>query len=406
MLPPKDALARILAHIPGPGAIEEVPLAAAAGRSLARPTVSDVDLPPFEKSMMDGYALRAGDVPAGAGAGAETPLHLAGESRAGVPFAGPVPPGSCVEIYTGAALPPGCDAVVMQEDARREGGDVLVRGPVEPGQHVSHRAEILARGRAVHAPRRRLSAADIAVLAAIGCERVPCFVRPRVSVLTTGDELVPVRATPGPGQIREGNTYFLAAACAALGCEVIRAGIVPDEPRALEEAFRAALAAGDVLVTTGGVSVGKYDLVGAALEKIGVACLLHKVAVKPGKPIWFGMAGARPVFGLPGNPVSTLLGLEVFVRPALARLAGAGVEEERERLGRGRWCGPPTRSGDRQHNVPARRQEGEDGVALLLPVPWRGSADIVAVAEADALAVIEAGAEIRPGEIVCYRPLR
>jgi molybdopterin molybdotransferase len=277
--------------------------------------------------------------------------------------------------------------------------------PVEVGQNVGHVGEILRRDQAVYEPRRRLSAADLAVLASIGGHTVPVFARPRVSVLTTGDELVPPEVVPGRGQIREGNTFYLRASCAALGCEVVRAGILADEPARLREAFAQALDDSDVLVTTGGVSVGKYDLVGAAFEALGVEPVLHKVAVKPGKPIWFGLRGETPVFGLPGNPVSTLLGFEVFVRAALVRLAGDAPELEGERIARGRWVGPERRGGDRQDNLPAGLAAGADGVPELEPLPFHGSADIVAAARAKALAIVPAGGAIHPGELIEYRPL-
>lgn len=400
MLHPSEALERILERVDPIEGLERVPLARASGRALALPVVSDVDLPPFEKSMMDGYAVRSADLTR---PGA---LQLAGESRAGAPFRGALAPGSCVAIYTGAELPAGCDAVEQVERTRREGQTVHFEAPLAPGRHVSHLGEILRRGRAVFEPPRRLSAVDLSVLASVGCDPVPVRPRPRLSVLTTGDELVAPSVVPGEGQIREGNTLFLAAACAAAGARVERAGIVPDDPALLEETFRAALEGGDALVTTGGVSVGKYDLVGAAFERVGVEPVLHKVAIKPGKPIWFGMRGRQPVFGLPGNPVSSLLGFEVFVRPALARLCGFGPEHARERLGRGRWRGGETRSSGRQHNLPARLLPGEDGVPLLEPLAFRGSADHVAVAEADAFVVIPADGSIRTDELVDFRPLR
>lgn len=400
MLTPSEALAKVLAHVPLPARIERVPLAAAAGRCLAARALADIELPPFEKSMMDGFALASGDLGATGGR-----LVLAGESRAGRPFDGTPPPGSCVEIFTGAELPARCDAVEMVENVRREAGAVVFERGVKPGQHVSHRAEILALDQVVYEPRRRLSAADLSVLASIGGDPVPVFARPRVSVLTTGDELVPPRVKPGRGQIREGNTFFLAAACQALGCEVLRAGILRDEPAALARAFGEALEDSDVLITTGGVSVGKYDLVGAAFEALGVEPILHKVAVKPGKPIWFGKRGSKPVFGLPGNPVSTLLGFEVFVRAALVRLCGDDPALEAERLLRARWTGPTQRGGDRQNNLPAHLTQAADGVSELAPLPFRGSADILSAARARALAVVPAGGEIRPGELVEYRPL-
>lgn len=400
MLTPGDALATVLAHVPLPTRTESVPLAEAAGRCLAANALSDVELPPFEKSMMDGFAFASGDLGASGGR-----LALAGESRAGKPFPGRVARGTCVEIFTGAELPVGCDAVEMVEHVRREGEAVVFARGVAPGQHVSHRAEILALDQVVYEPRRRLSAADLSVLASIGGDPVPVFARPRVSVLTTGDELVPPRRKPGPGQIREGSTFFLAAACRALGCEVLRSGILADEPAELVRAFGEALEDSDVLITTGGVSVGKYDLVGVAFEALGVEPILHKVAVKPGKPIWFGKRGAKPVFGLPGNPVSTLLGFEVFVRAALVRLCGDDPVLEGERLLRGRWTGTAQRGGDRQNNLPARVSQGADGIGELVPLPFRGSADIVAAARANALAIVPAGGAIRPGELVEYRPL-
>ena len=356
MLTPGEALTQVLEHISAPARIERVPLCEAHGRCLAGEAVSDVDLPPFEKSMMDGFALASSDLAAPAR------LECVGESRAGAPFTGSLAPGQCVEIYTGAELPARCDAVEMIENVRVEGRSVHFERALRSGQNVSHQGEILRTGHTVYGPRRRLSAADLSVLASIGHDPVPVFERPRVAVLTTGDELVEPRHKPARGQIREGNTLFLSAACRALGCTLTRVAIVRDDPVELERAFRAALDESDVLLTTGGVSVGKYDLVGRAFEAVGVAPILHKVAVKPGKPLWFGKRGAQPVFGLPGNPVSTLLGFELFMRAALVRLAGDDPELERERVGRGRWCGRSERGWDRQNNLPARLRLGADGV--------------------------------------------
>jgi molybdopterin molybdotransferase len=400
MLTPSEALVRILERIPAPERVESVSLSEAYGRCLAARALSDVELPPFEKSMMDGFAVSAASLADGI-----RRLRVAGEARAGVPFTGGLAQGTCVEIFTGAELPSGCDAVEMVEHVRREGEWVLFERPVKSGQNVSHRGEILRADQSVYEPRRRLTAADLSVLASIGGDPVPVFARPRVTILTTGDELVPPRERPGRGQIREGNTFFLRAACEALGCEVLRAGIVPDDARVLAAAFAQALEDSDVLITTGGVSVGKYDLVGTVLADLGVEPLLHKVAVKPGKPIWFGVRGCTPVFGLPGNPVSTLLGFEVFVRAALVRLCGDDPALERERIARGRWRGRTERGGDRQNNLPARTVPAADGVCELEPLPFRGSADIVAAAQADALAIVPAGGEIGTGELVEYRPL-
>jgi molybdopterin molybdotransferase len=293
----------------------------------------------------------------------------------------------------------------MVEHTRREKTRVFFRGAPRAGQNVSHRAEILAVGKPVFEPRRRLSAVDLSVLAAVGCEPVPVFRRPRVAILTTGDELVGVAQRPGPGQIREGNTWFLRAACEGLGCDVVRAEIVRDEAAALELAFRRALDESDALITTGGVSVGKYDLVGAALERTGVEPVLHKVAIKPGKPIWFGAKGGKPVFGLPGNPVSALLGFEVFVRAALVRMAGLPVAEERERKLVGRWRGRDAAADERQVNLPCLVRQAEDGVSELSPLPWKGSADIVALTAAGGLVIVPPATTLGAGELATYRPL-
>jgi molybdopterin molybdotransferase len=405
---PSDAIAEIVGSVSRRAATERVSLVSASGRCLAEACRSDVDLPPFEKSAMDGYALRAADAAAGA-------LECIGESRAGAPFghleprAPSIPLGACIEIYTGAELPADCDSVVMIEHTTRAGRSVRLSGSVRAGQNVQHRAEVLAIGRVVFEPPRRLTPVDLSVLAAIGVAQPLVHRRPRVAVLTTGDELVPVDARPGRGQIREGNTLFLAAALARAGCEVIEVGIVPDAPEELRRRFGAALDAADALVTTGGVSMGKYDLVGAALEQLGVRPLLHKVAIKPGKPIWFGLAGtgldAKPVFGLPGNPVSSLLGFELFVRPALAKLGGAPLDEQRERLLLGRWMGPAPKADERQNNLPARIAQAADGVPELHPLAYQGSADIVALTAAQAFAVFEAGTTAATGSLIRYRPL-
>lgn len=405
MRTPREAIADILGRIVPLSGTEEVALRDARGRILAAPVRSDVDLPPFEKSAMDGYAVRSADF-AGAGEGEERELRYAGESRAGEPWSGgSLAAGACVAIYTGAELPSDCDAVVMVEETRREDDRVWLKGPVAAAQHVNHRGEVLAVDGEVAAPGRRLSAVDLAVLAAVGCDPAPVHRRPRVTILTTGDELVPAGSKPGPGQIREGNTLYLAAAVEALGAVVSEVGIAPDDPAVLEDKFRTALERDDVLVTTGGVSMGKYDLVGPALEAVGVQPVLHKVAVKPGKPIWFGLLGKKPVFGLPGNPVSSLLGFELFVRPSLMKMAGAGEAEQRERLRTGRWTGGATRPHWRQQNLPCRVAAGADGVDELVPLKWKGSADIVTMAEAEAFAVVEADAVLATGQMVEYRPL-
>lgn len=399
MRSPEEAISEILSHVRPAREHESVSLDGAEGRVLARDVVSDVDLPPFRKSAMDGYALRHADLQTGSAA-----LRRVGESRAGHPFAGSVPPGACISIFTGAEVPPDCDTVVMVERSERDGDQVRLEDDARPGQNICNRGEDLAVGDTVQSAGRRLTATDLSVLAAVGCSPVPVFRRPRVTILTTGDELVRPEEKPGPGQIREGNTLHLAALARRAGAEVECLGLVPDEASVLRERFAAALETSDVVVTTGGVSVGEYDLVADAFQACGVEEVFHKIAIKPGKPLWFGKRGEVLVFGLPGNPVSCLLDHEVFVRPALERLEGdTGAPDERLRLGR--WGGPPPRLNSRQQNLPVTVAQGADGVDLLMPLAWSSSADIVGLSRAAAMAVVPPDETFETGALVRYRPL-
>jgi molybdopterin molybdotransferase len=414
MLGSGEARRLILERLEALEEIEEVPLARAAGRVLAREVRSDVDLPPFEKSAMDGYAVHSEDFtesgeggePAERSLSPERRLPIVGESRAGEPFRGEVPRGTCAAIYTGAEVPASCDAVVMVERTTLEetpdGPRAVLRDRPSPMQNICSRGQDLARGDLALEP-RRLRAVDLAVLAAVGCDPVPVFRRPRVALATTGDELVPAAKKPGPGQIREGNTLHLAALCELAGAAVTNFGILRDIPAELERAFATALESCDVLITTGGVSAGKYDLVGAALEHIGVTPLFHRVAIKPGKPLWFGMAGRKPVFALPGNPVSCLVNHELFVRPALARLSGE--PDSTDPLRKGRWTGPAVRPNPREQFLPIVTHPGADGVEELEPVRWNGSADVVGIARARALAVVPANEPLGPDQPAEYRLL-
>lgn len=383
---------------------EPVALDAAVGRVLARAVRSDLDLPPFDRSAMDGFAVRREDF-AGLAEGDGVALRVLGEARAGEPFAGEVAPGSCVEIYTGGEVPASCDAVVMVERSRREGDLVHLTDRPRERQHVCERGEDLREGEVVLEAGSRITPATISVLASVGCDPVPVVPRPRVAILTSGDELVAPTERPGPGQIRESNTLHLAALATAAGAEVVHCGVVRDDLDGLTRTFAEALEACDVLVTTGGVSMGKYDLVGEALGRVGVEKIFHKVAVKPGKPVWFGRAGERLVFGLPGNPVSCWVGLELFVRPALAKLSGLPEADWQRPLRQGRWTGKETRPLDREQNLPASVRQGEDGVDELEAVRWKGSGDLVGLSRASALVVVPPGAVLRAGDPVRFQPI-
>lgn len=400
MRTPEEATTEILMHAEALGERESVPLLEAAGRVLAREVVSDVDAPPFRKSAMDGFALRAAEL-----GGGSAELEVVGESRAGHPFEASVPPGACVSISTGAEVPAGCDQVVMVENSERRGTRVHLTDAAFAGQNICNQGEDLRIGEVVQRPGRRLTPTDVAVLAAVGCEPVPVYRRPIVTLLTTGDELVPPTEKPSRGQIREGNTLHLAALAKRAGAVVRYTGLVPDDADELAARFEEALSASDVVVTTGGVSMGEYDLVAGAFQRCGVEEVFHKISIKPGKPLWFGKRGKTLVFGLPGNPVSCLLGQEVFVRPALRKLEGEHESAWIEPLGRGRWNGKPPRPIPRQNNVPVTVAIGADGVDELSPIPWSGSADIVGLATATAMAIIPAGESAGPGQLLDYRDL-
>lgn len=412
LLTPTQALSTILDRLVPAAAAEVVRLDKARGRVLASDVVSDLDLPPFEKSAMDGYAVRSGDFPYG-----PRSLRVVGESKAGMPYPGAVGPGECVAIYTGAEVPADCDAVVMVEKSRRPApadgesadGDavevVQLDDKPRPWQHVCRVGEDLKKGETTLVAGKRLTAIDLSVLAAVGCEYVPVRPRPRVALLTTGDELVPVSSIPRNGQIREGNTYYLAARLEECGAQVENLGIVPDDESQLERVVRAVLSRCDVLITTGGVSMGKYDIVGGVLEKVGFEPVFHKVSIKPGKPLWFGMCGPTPVFALPGNPVSCLIGFEVFVRPALAKLEAEGVDAWEDARLTGRWRGGPTKPNDRQQNLPVRVVRAADGADELVPLAWTSSADIVELSRAQGLAIVEPGRVVSEGEVLEWRPL-
>jgi len=401
MLTSKEAVRRILECVTPLRELERVALEQAVGRVLERAPISDLDLPPFHKSAMDGYAVHSADF---AGR-TECTLECIGEARAGAPFTGRVPRGACVAIYTGAEAPADCDAVVMVEHSQAEGSRVKLVDSPRAGQHICPRGQDLRVGQTVLSEGRRLRTVDLASLASVGCEPVPVVRRPRVAILTSGDELVAPDVRPGVGQIREGNTLHLAAMARACGVEVVARGVVRDDLDVLSTAFEAALARCDALITTGGVSMGKYDLVGAALERCGVIGLFHRVAIKPGKPLWFGTRGATLVFALPGNPVSCLVNHTLFVAPALRKLGGESGIDEPPVLPHGHWCGDARPVNNREQHLPVRVEHDRDGVTRLVPVRWNGSADVVGIANCDALAEAPKDVALEPGAILAYRSL-
>lgn len=315
MLTYEEARWRILDRV-SPLGMERLPLDAAAGRTLAGEVHAPGDLPPWDNSAMDGYAVRSEDCRG------EAVLPIAGYQTAGGRDASSVPPGGAVRIMTGSPIPEGCDAVVPFEEAEETDGSIHVPGPVRPRQHIRYRGEDVRAGALVLRDGTVLRPPEISLLASFGRAMVPAYRKPRVAILSTGDELVELGNPPGHGKIVNSNSHALAAAIAEAGGEPILLGIARDEREDLRTRVSEGLAA-DVLVTSAGVSAGDRDLVRDVLAELGVENVFWKVLVKPGGPTAFGVAGRTPVFSLPGNPVSSLITFEVFVRPALMKMTGS-----------------------------------------------------------------------------------
>jgi molybdopterin molybdotransferase len=388
-----EALERILARARALEG-EEVPLEAAAGRVLAQAARAAVDLPPFPSSAMDGYALRAADVPA--------TLPVVERVAAGRPAARPLGRGEAAAIATGGVVPDGADAVVPVEYVVEHDNSVEIGAAVDVGANVRPRGGDVHAGDAVLPAGAKLGPAQVGALAAAGVAAVTCARRPCAAVLTTGTELRRPGESLSPGQIYESNGPMLEAQLRSAGAEVERLPPVEDDPAAHRQALERALEA-DVVVTSGGVSVGPHDLVREIEADLGVEEVFWRVAVKPGKPISFGVRGSTLVFGLPGNPVSALVGFELFVRPALAALQGAS--DPGPAFEAGRLAAPVRRNPARDELVRARRRTGPEGSSLE-PVSGQESHMIVRAAAANALVLVPRGdGELTAGATVRYLPL-
>ena len=398
MLTVEEALGAILSRVEPLGA-ERVELLAALGRVLAEPIVARRAVPPWPASSMDGYALRAADTRDG---GDE--LDVVGRVAAGALPSRALGPGEAMRIFTGAPLPEGADAVVPQEDVAAEGDRVRVAARVARGACVRPAGEDVRAGDLVLEPGHALGAAEIGLLATLGHARVAVGRRPRVAILSTGNELADLGTEPGPGQIPNTNTYSLLAQVREAGGEALSLGVVPDRLDAIEARVRAGMAA-DVVVSSAGVSVGEFDLVREALTRAGAELHLWQVAMRPGKPITFGSLGGRPVFGLPGNPVSAMVTFELFVRPALRKLQGARVLE-RPRV-RARALGPVANPGARRGYLRVTLHRDAGGLGARLTGD-QGSAILRSMVAADGLAVVPGDTRVAAGEeleVILLRPL-
>jgi molybdopterin molybdotransferase len=366
-------IARELGLIAYPDSLrrEILPLRDSLGRILADEIRADRPYPPFDRSIRDGFAVRAADITPGA------KLRCIGELKAGDTPQISVTPGTCIQIMTGAAVPRGADAVVMIEHTRAEGETIIFDRPVESGQHIVKRGSEAANGHPFVSRGARIGFAEIAAAAQVGAIELQVYCKPRVAILSTGDEVVPAETTPGDFQIRNSNAYSLAAQVSLAGGEPFVLENAKDTEADLREKISQGLKR-DMLILSGGVSAGKYDLVEKVLRDLGADFRFDAVAIRPGKPTVFGVCQGKPVFGLPGNPISTMVTFELFASLALQMLAG---QEPRPlpfleaRLGEAL-----NEKTGLAHFLPAKLSWPED-TPTVVPIRWQGSGDLAAVAK-------------------------
>ncbi len=401
LLPYADARQKVI-EVAGalrrPARRETIEIEHAFGRVLAREVRADRDYPPFNRSTRDGFAVRASDA---AAPGAR--LECVGELRAGGSFDGTLGPGQCVEIMTGASVPAGADAVAMIEHTKRDGRAILLDRAAKSGDHIVPRGSEARVGALLVAANARVGYAEMALAAQAGATRLEVFASPRLAILSTGDEVVDARANPGPLQVRNSNGISIEVLARTAGAEPIQLGNAPDESVALRRNIERGLEA-DILVLSGGVSMGKYDLVEQVLSDLGAEFHFTGVAIRPGRPAVFATCRGKLVFGLPGNPVSTMVTFELFVLPAIDLLSGAAPRPLP--VFRGKLATPVREKGPMTHFLPARI-EWEGREARVTQLPWQGSGDIVALALANGFLVVgPERPEIAVGEWVDVLPRR
>jgi molybdopterin molybdotransferase len=375
----------------GPRATTNLPVLSALGHVLAQEVKSDREYPPFDRSTRDGYAVRASDVAAGA------TLRCTGEIKAGDTVTAPLTPNTCVQIMTGAALPSGADAVVMIEHTQRDADMVRFDRAAQPGQNVvPHGCEAKA-GQTLLRSGMRLGYAELAIAAQVGARELRCASKPRVAVLSTGNEVISIDAAPGPFQIRNSNSVSLAAQVKLAEGEPVLLGNAADDVEDLRQKIALGLNE-DVLVLSGGVSMGKYDLVETVLKELGAAFYFDAVSIRPGKPAVFGRCRDTFVFGLPGNPISTMVTFELLVVPALDLLSGAHARPLP--LLEAKLSQALNEKPGLTHFLPARL-EWHGAAPQVKPLPWQGSGDIATLARANCFLVVpSARSQVAAGESV------
>jgi molybdopterin molybdotransferase len=402
-----EAREAVLARIAGPLEAEPVPLERALGRVLAAEAVAREDVPGFDNSAMDGFAVRASDTD-GAGPGSPVTLRIAEESRAGVPAERAVRAGEAFRISTGGVLPEGADAVIRIEEVADRGGEITFEVDAAPGRDIRRAGEDIRAGDTILRAGAVLGAAELGVLASLGVPEPPCARRPRLALVCTGDELLSPEEPMRPGGVRNSNAQTIPALARGAGAEVISNERCPDDPGATRDALERGLDA-DIAVVCGGVSVGPHDHVKDAFTALGVEQEFWGVALRPGRPTWFGVRGQGPgargalAFGLPGNPVSAFVTFVLFVRPALRALAGAdpGTDSAMATL-----ASPVPRLPNRDQAVRCGLELTDDGW-VATPTGPQASHILTSMLGADALALVEAGPEPAPaGERVRVQLLR
>ena len=398
MLSVSDARARILARF-APVETVTLPIDDLAGRVLAADVKARTDFPPFDNSSVDGFAVKISDAAAAASDSPRT-LQVIADIRAGAYSDTPIHPGECARIMTGAPLPPGAEAVVMVEDT-----DFKVRfsdsiapktvslyQSVHLGENVRHRGDDLHKGDTVMLSGKRLGAQEIGLLAMLGFPEIPVYRRPRVALLSSGDELLPVEAELTPGKIHDANSYMLAALLESAGVELIRLGVASDtEADVRSRLERAVQEKADLIISSAGVSMGAFDYVKAVVESDG-GLDFWKVNMRPGKPLAFGTFHGIPFLGLPGNPVSAFVGFEVFVRPALEKLSG---QANRPRLTQTARLAEPVESDGRETYLRAVVDE-ENGQLMARLTGHQGSGNLLSLVQANALLFLPSGVKSLP----------